>query len=703
MARNSNPKPGKSEKASKDAEPSPSGGASSGTDWRSLEAGLDELSSGATSERFERPAPEELTKRLAEAQSDGVDPRFVKEWTDLGFKPIEARQEELKLSSEHLALRHLQEEDGIKGLSARSHYSVVVSRLNQLGEDILKDKDLAPKTRENLLAEVRAGYKAASEAYNTALLASPEAFLAAHSADLNKYARQAERGRIIETPYVLQKEQEIIDHLLTSRMVFLSGETGTGKTEVARICAKKATGHEALVVRGYAGMSKTELYGHMTLTDSSEKRAENARQMIQQAEATYLEKFPDASKEDLAKLTREILSGNGVTTTEYILGAVYEAARDGKVVIIDEANYIPPELLASLNDIMTKTKREKISVQQDGVDDIPVKEGFGIIFTGNLNPPTGPLAKRYVGRKEFDAAFTDRVPEVKYDRLPQAVDGKPKDFSFEDKQLFVLAVISALNYIPKGGLEFGTLEKLESRYGSLYLPGGAKDGLDLLWRFSQFVAVTQKAFHGEIKTGDSNGFQRDGNNVGKVPKVQLSNRGMMRVIEQWRNDGFQYELDYYIARDLFSRAKDPTDRAYLYQMGQKFGFFKSNGWNQKPDYSSEGVQSFEVKIPTQKVGANYKERGNDAAPSGIVPARQVISALWGEIPARKVWPDGERAVTEKRQGMAAQFAAISAQLDDLFEPLKDELAALEEVAQFDRDHDQYMESIKKPLERLAEG
>lgn len=673
-----------------------------GTDWKTLEAELEAQSSGAVTTRLSRPGDKRYDDAINALRHDKVEPRFVQEWAQLTIKPLKARAAELNLTPQALELREMQELDAMKGLAARAHHSLTVSKASALKGELLGDKGLAPLTRDSKLAEVQAIARAAHEAYRTALEDSPEAFLAAHSADLNSYKRQYQRGRIIQVPYVKEKKAEIADHLRKARMVFVSGETGTGKTEVARIVAQEVSGHDALVVRGYAGMGKAELYGHMALTDSVEQRAENARAAIEQAEKLFCEKYPHASMKELRELTKAILTQGGVTTTEYILGAVYEAARDGKVVIIDEANYIPPELLASLNDIMTKRAGETISVQQDGVGPITVKEGFGIIFTGNLNPPTGPLAKRYIGRKEFDAAFVDRVPDVKYDRLPQVVQGQPDKTDFENKQLFVLAVIAALDYLPKNARERGTLEKLESRYGTLFLPGGSKEGLDLLWRFSQFAAVTQMAFHGEIATGHPHGFERSGSSAGYVPKVQLSNRGMMRVIEQWRDDGFQYELDFYIARDLFGRAKDPSDRAYLYQRGQKFGFFTSDGWDRRPDYSSEGIQRFSVAIPTNK-GLDGKVTGNEAAPRDIVPAREVISSLWGAVPARKVWPDNERTEQEKRRQLAAEFDAMKAQLLALFEPSQREIEMLAEAAKFDADHDECMKRIEGPLKRLAEG
>ena len=107
----------------------------------------------------------------------------------------------------------------------------------------------------------------------------------------------------------------------------------------------------------------------------------------------------------------------------------------------------------------------------------------------------------------------------------------------------------------------------------------------------------------------------------------------MRVIEAWRDDGFQVELDHYIAKHLLLRATDPKDQAYLYQLGKFFGFFSSEGWDKSPDYSASFQGKFSFKVP------NEKEAKDSSVAPEVVPARKSIEALYGEIPTRSEWPD----------------------------------------------------------------
>ena len=282
--------------------------------------------------------------------------------------------------------------------------------------------------------------------------------------------------------------------------ILIHGETGTGKTELAKMAAKIATGKEALLVRGFGGMDSRELFGHMQLSAKGIENAYEVPEIIQAKIEKWSELNPDQSEEAQEKakeqITLAILAQQKVTISEYIIGAVYRAAKEGRNVILDEVNYIPPALMSKLNDIMTKKPGEYIYVQEDGIDPIPVAEGFSITMTGNVNIGKG---KRYKQRYDFDLALKDRVKCVEYNYLPQTVKGAIEQSSVEDKQQFVITVCNLLAPRTTENSTSDIRRRLEDRIGSLFIPGG-KDGLDKLWRFAQFAAVTQEAFSGNIES-----------------------------------------------------------------------------------------------------------------------------------------------------------------------------------------------------------
>lgn len=619
-------------------------------DWSKSEELLEKVSNERTSERF------------AGKPSQAVEQELDK----LGLKlPSRSKAASTNLSTDDLALRALQSRDGLRGLEARARCNLRLSQLEQAHRIVLADRQTPPETKQAVFDQIREAKADARGAYHTAISSSPESFLAARVADLRTLRRDYDRGRIVKVPYVQEKISEMTELLAKGKVVFVSGETGIGKTEVARIASRRFCGQDPLVVRGYAGMSADELFGHMALTTDREEHVKTIKKDLDAALKTFREVVNNPSPEQEAELVQGVLAKNSATISTYILGAIYRAAQEGRTVIIDEANYIPPELIASLNDILTKRPGEKITVQQDGIPPIEVKEGFGIIFTGNVNPPSGPLAKRYIGRHQFDLAFQDRISMVPYSYLPQAVEGNPKDFSPEQKQLFMVALTTAIIPPPKHSKE-DTLEKLESRHGTCFLPGGEK-GIDTLWRLAKFAAVTQRAFAGEVRDGDAHGFSVNGTSVGHQPSVSLSPRAFMRVIESWRDDGFQYELDHYIAKDLLQRALDPKDKAYLYQLARFFGFFESEGWDRRPDYDAAPTRGvFSFALPK-----NSSERAE------IVPARKAIEAVYGEAPGRTEWPDGAVAKKVDDQNKVAALARQRAEMDALLAEIETYIGPIE--------------------------
>lgn len=594
---------------------------------------------------------------LIARHSGPIDKDLARELAAIGVSvPHREAPPSAVLTSEERRLRELQTHDAREGARARGRLHRKLRKLDATGKRVLDSaanpaRPVPVCTVQRALTAIQQKRAEARDEFLHAISGSPEAFIAAHSAELRAYRRQYEGGRIIETPYVREKLSELREKLQARDNIFVSGETGIGKTEVSRIAARRFSGKEPVVVRGYLGMGSDELFGRMVLTDNEDRRAEALAGEVDRGLRLLRERIPHPSADQEANTIAQILSRGNVTSTEYLMGGVYRAAREGRVVIIDEANLIPPEFLAKLNDIMTKRPGERIDIQEDGSRGIEVREGFGIIFTGNENPPSGPRARRYIGRAS-DLPFLDRVSKVSYSYLPQAVDGQPRDFSLEEKQLFLVALVTAL--LPPGGDVRTSDEKLEDRLGSCFLPGGAR-GLDLLWRLSQFAAVTQRAFAGEIRDGDTYGFSLNGISTGIETSVSLSPRSFMRVIESWKASGFQVELDHFVAEDLISRAQDPRERAYLYQLGQFFGLFEGDGWEKAPNFQDAVERGiFNPAIPR-----------NPAEPGEVVPARDVIMALVGEIPARTVWPNATEGLKIERQREVADAIARGVRFERL--------------------------------------
>jgi MoxR-like ATPase len=477
-------------------------------------------------------------------------------------------------------------------------------------------------------ARVRTRMEACREAIENLPETNPDAFYAIHMQEMVENSREFhEGGRLIETAYVKRKAAILRERLGQGKVVFLHGDTGTGKTEIARAVAAKYSGKEPELVRGYPGMSSEEMFGHMGLTvDDVIGDYNQLWDKIEVGVKQWREEHPNESVEEenqARDLIREkVVREGGATVSEFVLGAVYKAAKEGKVVIVDEANYVPPGLLAKLNDIMTKVPGEKVKVQEDGVGPITVAEGFGMVMTGNLDVGT---SKHYEvgksGRQKFDEAFRDRITLLEYDYLPQAIEGKLEQIDDpEQKQLFEIILESMMG----------------KDDGGVYLPD---EMLEKLWNLAKLAKITQLAFAGRVSESSLFAFNAGG---GKRMAAQteslLSNRAVMQIAQEWQTSLLSQEtkdLDQVLYPYLIEKAATPKEAVYFHQLGKAMGFFQeSDGWVQ-PDYDLEKTGGrFVMAVKEGEMGEEEWEKMRYHTPL------ELVEALHGPPPEREVWPDG---------------------------------------------------------------
>lgn len=617
------------------------------TDWPVIEEDLLKLSDKATRERESQKMPDEINSLLAEA----------------GLSASPDAPEKVDLTPQEKLLFDMQRADTLATLKALSEGVLKKLKIDDARKALLKTDNLPEEGRVEALKKLRDAEKEITEKIEEVAESSPEAYLAITTRTLRQYVTQFHRGRIVETAQVQEGIEQLVDDLSKAKIPFIYGETGTGKTELARIAAKRFSDKDPLVVRGYAGMGSQELYGHQELTQAELSDVKAIRERLDQ----FKEIHPEATVEEERALTASLLNDKGITISKYVLGAVYVGAEEGRPVIFDEGNYIPPELIAKANDITTKRPGEYINVQEDGIDPIKVTEGFGIIFTGNIN--VDPKDKRYIGRFDFDPAFLDRVSLMEYQGLPQGIEGSPQNFKANDKQLFQIAVVSMISRNqgyrgdPQATVPNRMLERIENRHGSLYVPGGSA-GLTKIWNLSKLAAVTQAAFAGKIDSSDVHSHTVNGTSVGYRPDIQISPRVLMSILSDWKQDGFKYELDHYVGRALIERATKTLDREYLYKRGQHFGFFKDGNWPQDAP-------------PVKSVK-------QDAESIEFVPGREVIEALFESIPERTSYPSNE-AEEAKQQEQTAEAIAIQMEAEQLLAEAENLLAPFKAIFEPDEE------------------
>lgn len=418
---------------------------------------------------------------------------------------------------------------------------------------------------------------------------NPESFMAHNLLILRDYKGQLKTG-IIETPEVKKIKDEAVGKLGRHGLIALTGETGTGKTKLALKIAKELTGDYEFVL-GHAMMTKEELLAYLGIQAQTIK-PEDVPQLIEEAKNRYENLNPDAElaqKRVAFSQIEQVLKGQAEQRpleTKVVLGPLLKAAREGKIVIIDEFNYIDPGLLAASNALVEAKPGDKISIMGEEVE---VKPGFGIILTGNISKSD---VKRYTARKDLDPAFINRLNSglIEYPTLPQEFDLVRTESIIDQKELKDGQEPSKRDLFSIG------LTHLVDMKGNLQ---AAPDSLDQLWKLSQEFSILQKLYSGEelrdIGTSAGTHFN--------LQKYHASMRTYGDITQQWKKDAFKYPLDWYLYDSLIRPCSivAPSESAQMFYLLKNHGqFFQDAKW-----------QDLQVDSRNWKLTGMEKIRGMD--------------------------------------------------------------------------------------------
>ena len=237
--------------------------------------------------------------------------------------------------------------------------------------------------------------------------------------------------------------KSMLKDLSQGRMIFLSGDTGSGKTELARLASKlylESRGiHDKERAPVLVSGSKETTIQHLTIekTISSENMMSVPGDNIQSGEKSKkdvpnkvieLLKNMEATKSDAC----EIIDRDETLTpekkdewkrriqnmdldkynifTKYCINGIVKAMQDGVPFILDEMNAIDPWVLTELNHYLTRKVWDTITLP-NGLGSFVVKDGFCIIATGN-DPTANVRKEMYASRYELDQALINRMRTI---------------------------------------------------------------------------------------------------------------------------------------------------------------------------------------------------------------------------------------------------------------------------------------------------
>jgi MoxR-like ATPase len=417
---------------------------------------------------------------------------------------------------------------------------------------------------------------------------NPESFLAHALLKLREYKKQLPSG-IVETEYPRTQKERAKDILAKNRLVAFLGETGTGKTRLARKIAEEMTGDYEFVP-GHRFITAEDLFYYRGL-DVRKVEPNKVPEIIKEETERFKQEHPDLSEDEIKKyeqIITDVIKGQAASkelTTEVFLSAVLRAAQEGKIVIIDEFNYIPPALLGGLNALIEAKPDEEISVFGQK---IKVKPGFGVIFTGNIT--RSEFQSRYLQREKIDPALINRLNSglIEYGSLPQA-----NNVAFRESILTRSDIEKGKTVLKRELFQIG-LAILADEKGNI---SGPPDLLEQVWKLASEFSLLQKLYAGEkLETP----VKLPGGQDAVLKEYAISNRTFRSVLEGWMNDNFRYSLDWYVYDNLIRPASviSSSEAGQIFTILKERGmFFQDKIWEilkvNPVTYRIEGIEEIE--------------------------------------------------------------------------------------------------------------
>ncbi len=607
--------------------------------------------------------------------------------------------------------------------------------LEELRDMMLSDSDFGATPQD--LDKLEEEYTQKMEKIHTFATSSPEAYYYVLGRQL-KDARDTfnEEGTIVETPYVKAKMARISDLVRQGRPVFIHGELGSGKTELAKHLARTEFSKKHLARWEMQHPSPVSLW------EAKHPRPDDAYEALRWdllRKAMLESDLAKPQKEWVAKRTQEaeplVIWGNKNLDQQQVLGE--RGIRRAEVPSPDEQAQIiqsewerfrlqlgegegeeqvrkleevhkqawlksfesPVETQALLGPLLVAMKEGRPLII-DEMNAIPhhlliVMNDLLLRKVGDtITPPFAGVAPftiqegycvqatgnykpedgiMYIGRQPLDAAFLSRFGIVSYDYLPMQRTLEVVDMSPEKLR----------EHRIQNELFHMMVARFLNPDLSITLP---KESFDQLTRLAYVARIIEDVFSGK-NVGDA--FNATVNGAAVRPQDVLkenvlSIRHLLPLLDRWKKEGYKRNLEDYLFLDYISRSDArPEEKAYIYSQLKTHGdfFTTAAGWpttDQKDMILSYPIE--EKMYGVDRLTGMRQAISARTADLQFYAVTDVITQLYGPAPERTHLPKDhfekvtatKKVSSEEKDEETLERERVLAVLDSTFARLAQE-------------------------------
>lgn len=457
------------------------------------------------------------------------------------------------------------------------------------------------------------------------LARSPEAWEFYYHRQLMKDIATGYNKGLVEVDYVINAKKKIIKSLKQGTPVYIIGQLGSGKTQIAREAAMDFTLENIIQKELEEDLEKWFL-NHRNA--SEDQAIEKFRDLKESRRSYYKNLLRTGNQEELEAIYPYFISGSYNLTYEEMfvektLSLEKVAANESNLELMDQVvdqylhwirtnrrdlekmspqkqELIKSKVWTSISDlfiarntsygtVVKKIEREILLAVKNGrpviIDELNTIAMENLIGLNDiLQSKIGSQAYiTGVGPVKIQKGFgligtgnlsTDSVSYEGTNELNPAFKSRFLTIEYNYVKQNTVGSLKKQEDPKKNELFRILLVRLADKQGNLHLPTPART-LEDLFRLAQLSRLTQEVFMGKLISTEDKGSADD---LPELKEAVLSLRNILRVLDSW-NLGEEKDLSLALWEGFISSITNPKDQAYILSQAVRFGFFKeSEGW-----------------------------------------------------------------------------------------------------------------------------